>query len=72
MLYAILGNTFEHYQQNGHRVCISDCATQMLQNLFLQEGSLVSIKNATLPKASFVKLRPQSIDFLDLSNPKAV
>ena len=26
----------------------------------------------SLPKATFVKFRPQSVDFLDISNPKAV
>jgi hypothetical protein len=45
---------------------------QMMQNLLLQEGDLVRIKNATLPKAKFVKLRPQSVAFLDIQNPRAV
>lgn len=44
----------------------------MMQNLCLTEGSLVHVKNVTLPKATFVKIRPQSIDFLDISNPRAV
>ncbi len=45
---------------------------QMMQNLLLQEGDLVHIQSVSLPKGSFVKLRPHSSDFLDISNPKAV
>ncbi|OQR98833.1 ubiquitin fusion degradation protein [Thraustotheca clavata] len=44
----------------------------MMQNMFLTEGSIVNIQNVTLPKATFVKIRPQSKDFLDISNPRAV
>jgi ubiquitin fusion degradation protein 1 len=44
----------------------------MMQNLLLKEGDLVTVSNVTLPKARFVKFRPHSKDFLDISNPKAV
>jgi ubiquitin fusion degradation protein 1 len=44
----------------------------MMQNLLLQEGDLVVLRSATLPKGSFVKLQPHSTDFLDISNPRAV
>lgn len=44
----------------------------MMQNLLLEEGSLVSVTNVSLPKATFVKLQPQSTDFLEISNPRAV
>lgn len=44
----------------------------MMQNLLVEEGSLITIKNISLPKATFVKLQPQSVDFLEISNPKAV
>eukprot|EP00943_MAST-04B_sp_MAST-4B-sp1_P006613 g6613.t1 len=44
----------------------------MMQNLLLEEGSLIKITNVSLPKATYVKLRPQSIDFVKLHNPKAV
>jgi ubiquitin fusion degradation protein 1 len=44
----------------------------MMQNLFLTEGSILNIQNVSLPKATFVKIRPQSQDFLDISNPRAV
>lgn len=44
----------------------------MLQNLMLEEGGLVQVESASLPVATFAKFQPQSIDFLDLTNPKAV
>ncbi|KAI8108499.1 hypothetical protein M9434_006524 [Picochlorum sp. BPE23] len=44
----------------------------MMQNLGLQEGEVLKLSNASLPKGSYVKLQPHSKDFLDISNPKAV
>merc|ERR1719183_744526 len=44
----------------------------MMQNLLLQEGSLLRITNTSLPKGTFVKLQPISSDFLDIHNPRAV
>lgn len=44
----------------------------MMQNLMLNEGALITVKNVTLPKAKFVKFRAQSCDFLEISNPRAV
>ena len=44
----------------------------MMQNLLLQEGDIVKLKSCSLPKGTYVKLRPQSKDFLDITNPKAV
>jgi len=44
----------------------------MMQNLLLQEGSLLRITNTSLPKGTFVKLQPVSSDFLDIHNPRAV
>ena len=44
----------------------------MMQNLMLEEGDLLSIKNVSLPKATFVKLKPLSTDFFDISNTRAV
>ena len=44
----------------------------MMQNLIIEEGAILKVKNVTLPKANFVKFRAQSVDFLDISNPKAV
>lgn len=44
----------------------------MMQNLILQEGDIMHVVNVSLKKASFVKFRAQSVDFLDISNPRAV
>lgn len=43
-----------------------------MQNLALEEGEIVTLKSASLPKGTYVKLQPHTTDFLDISNPKAV
>lgn len=44
----------------------------MMENLLLQEGDFVRVKNVALPKGTYVKLQPHTKDFLDISNPKAM
>lgn len=44
----------------------------MMRNLLLEEGDLINIENVTLPVATFSRFQPQTEDFLDISNPKAV
>lgn len=44
----------------------------MMQNLLLEEGDLIEIESASLPVATYSKFQPQNVDFLDISNPKAV
>ncbi|CAN0890459.1 Ubiquitin recognition factor in ER-associated degradation protein 1 [Linum grandiflorum] len=44
----------------------------MMENLLLQEGDIVRLKNVTLPKGTYVKLQPHTKDFLDITNPKAI
>ncbi|KAL3614009.1 hypothetical protein CASFOL_042083 [Castilleja foliolosa] len=44
----------------------------MMENLLLQEGDIVKVKNVTIPKGTYVKLQPHTKDFLDISNPKAI
>lgn len=44
----------------------------MMQTLLLETGDLVQIKSTDLEPASLVKLQPQSVNFLDISDPKAV
>ncbi|KAL0561101.1 hypothetical protein IC582_001519 [Cucumis melo] len=44
----------------------------MMENMLLQEGDLVRVKNVPLPKGTYVKLQPHTKDFLDISNPKAI
>jgi ubiquitin fusion degradation protein 1 len=43
-----------------------------MQNLFMEEGTLISVKNVSLPKAKLMKLRAQNVDFLEISNPRSV
>jgi len=40
--------------------------------MLMEEGDLVKLKSVSLPKGTYVKLRPHTKDFLDISNPKAV
>ncbi|KAI3450370.1 hypothetical protein Pfo_007035 [Paulownia fortunei] len=44
----------------------------MMENMLLQEGDIVRVKNASLLKGTYVKLQPHTKDFLDVSNPKAI
>jgi ubiquitin fusion degradation protein 1 len=44
----------------------------MMQNLQIEEGALLTVSNISLPKATFCKLQPQSVDFLEIGNPRAV
>lgn len=44
----------------------------MMRNLLLEEGGLLQVQSASLPVASYAKFQPQSVDFLDITNPKAV
>uniref|UniRef100_A0A7S2A2U1 Uncharacterized protein n=1 Tax=Trieres chinensis TaxID=1514140 RepID=A0A7S2A2U1_TRICV len=44
----------------------------VMQNLLIEEGAVITITNVSLPKATFVKLRPQHVDFLEITNPRAV
>jgi len=43
-----------------------------MQTLLIQEGSIIKVKNTSLPLGTFVKIQPQSVDFLNIYNPKAV
>ncbi|XP_054317198.1 ubiquitin recognition factor in ER-associated degradation protein 1-like [Pongo pygmaeus] len=44
----------------------------MMPNLLLEEGSLVQVDSVNLQVATYSKFQPQSPDFLDITNPKAV
>jgi len=44
----------------------------MMQNLLIEEGAVLSVTNVSLPKANFVKFQAQHVDFLEISNPRAV
>ena len=38
----------------------------------IDEGETLTVESATLPVASYSKFEPQSPDFLDITNPKAM
>lgn len=44
----------------------------MMHNLLLEEGELLNVKCVSLPVATYARFQPQSEDFLDITNPKAV
>ncbi|KAJ8680844.1 hypothetical protein QAD02_016631 [Eretmocerus hayati] len=44
----------------------------MMHNLLLQEEDIINVESVSLPVADFVRFQPQSEDFLDITNPKAV
>ncbi|KAL5236952.1 hypothetical protein ACI65C_004362 [Semiaphis heraclei] len=44
----------------------------MMKNLLLDEGDMVQIESVSLEVATFSKFQPQSSEFLDITNPKAV
>lgn len=44
----------------------------MMNTLEIEPGHLIQISSCDLPLGKFVKIEPQSVDFLDISDPKAV
>ncbi|CUM63655.1 uncharacterized protein PRCAT00001238001 [Priceomyces carsonii] len=44
----------------------------MMSTLKISPGQILRIGNCDLPLGSFVKIEPQSVDFLEISDPKAV
>ena len=44
----------------------------MMETLNAQPGSLMKINSTDVPLGQFVKIEPQSTDFLDITDPKAV
>uniref|UniRef100_A0AC35UBR2 Ubiquitin fusion degradation protein 1 homolog n=1 Tax=Rhabditophanes sp. KR3021 TaxID=114890 RepID=A0AC35UBR2_9BILA len=44
----------------------------MMQQLSVGNGELIQISYIQLPKATYAKLKPQSTDFLDITDPRAV
>jgi len=59
---------FEFHQEEGR--CYMP--HWMMQNLLLNENDLVQVEYTSLPTATYVKFKPQSTDFLDISNHRAV
>lgn len=77
MLFKITNSKLERQTHAGVLEFIADegkiyIPYWMMKNLLLEEGDLVKIENVSLPVASFSKFQPQSVEFLDITNPKAV
>jgi ubiquitin fusion degradation protein 1 len=77
MLFQLISNTDSRSTHCGVLEFTAEEGTcyipfWMMQNLLIEEGAVITITNVSLPKASFVKLQPQSVDFLEISNPRAV
>lgn len=77
MLFKITNRKVERHTHVGVLEFIADegkiyIPYWMMKNLVLEEGDLVTIENVSLPIASFSKFQPQSVEFLDITNPKAV
>ena len=43
-----------------------------MNTLLLEPGDLLEVKSTDLPDGKFIKLQPQSVNFLDISDPKVV
>lgn len=44
----------------------------MMRNLLVSEGDIIQVEYVTLKVATFTKFQPQNVEFLEISNPKAV
>lgn len=44
----------------------------MMNQLQIKNGEILQIKSATVPLGRFVKIQPQSENFLEITNPRAV
>jgi ubiquitin fusion degradation protein 1 len=44
----------------------------MMNNLYLEEGSDIILRNVNLQKGKFVVLQPHETAFINLANPKAI
>ena len=44
----------------------------MMKTLRLNEGDAIRLTGTTLPKGKLVKIQAQNLDFLEVSDPKAV
>lgn len=44
----------------------------MMKVLEISDGDILRIESTSLAKGTFAKLQPQSLDFLDITDPRAV
>lgn len=77
MLFKITNTRQKRYTHCGVLEFVADEGKAyiphwMMQNLYLSEGDLINIQSASLPVATFARFQPQTVDFLDITDPKAV
>lgn len=77
MLFKITSETSGSYTHSGVLEFTAEegrcyMPEWMLKSLGVEPGSLVKIETTDLSLGTFVKLEPQSTDFLDISDPRAV
>ena len=44
----------------------------MMDNLFLEEGAEIILRNVNLKKGTYLKFQPHETAFIDLADPKAI
>ncbi|XP_048496482.1 uncharacterized protein LOC104889297 [Beta vulgaris subsp. vulgaris] len=44
----------------------------MMKNMSLEEGSMMNLESVTLDRATYIKLQPHSVEFLDIQSPRDV
>lgn len=77
MLFEVSNPNTKKRTHSGVLEFISDEGTchmpyWMMQQLGLKEGDIVRVASVSLPKGTFVKLKPCSKEFMELSNHRAV
>ena len=45
---------------------------QMMENLGISDGSIITVDSTALPKGTYVKLQPHMLKFTQIPNPRAV
>lgn len=50
----------------------ADTVSQMMETLGMDVGDMIQVRTTALELAKMVKLQPQSVNFLDISDPRAV
>uniref|UniRef100_A0A1A9W0I5 Ubiquitin fusion degradation protein 1 homolog n=1 Tax=Glossina brevipalpis TaxID=37001 RepID=A0A1A9W0I5_9MUSC len=77
MLFKLMNHKTARYSHAGVLEFVADegkCYLPywMMINLLLEEGDILTVENVSLPVAKVSKFQPNSVDFLDITNPKAV
>lgn len=62
---------YMHAYVRPHACARAHVLLQVMRNLGLDEHMVVVLTNVTLPKATYVKLRPHSTAFTEISDPRA-